>query len=161
MRTLTPVEAALAFAIGGSVLAVAIPTFIRNVHASYVSEATSGVSAISARAAAIVEAGQSPAALPDSAPLTPSAVPRGVRVSDPPGIWDHPTWRALEFGFDTEHAYSFAFDAEKSEKEAKWRARAHGDLDGDGTHSTIQIDGVFRPGAPASLSDMDVQNEIE
>lgn len=161
MRALTPLEAALAVSIGGSVLAVVIPSFVRNVHASYVSEATSGVSALAARASAILDAAGSPAALPDAAPLTPSTVPRGTRTADAPGVWDHPTWRALEFGFESSHAYSFAFDAEKAADAAKFGARAHGDLDGDGTTSTIQIEGHFRPGAPTVLSDMDVQNEIE
>jgi hypothetical protein len=161
MRTLTPVEGALAISIGASVSAVVIPSFVRNVHASYVSEATSGVSALATRAAALVEAAQSPAALPDSAPLTPATVARGTRVNDPPGVWDHATWKALEFSFDSAHAYSFAFDAEETPAHAKWGARAHGDLDGDGTHSTIEIDGTFRPGSAPVLSDMDVQNEIE
>jgi hypothetical protein len=161
MRALTPVEAACIVSLGGSVLAVVVPSFARNVHASYVSEATSGVSRIAARSAELADAAGDPSALPDSAPLTPGSVPRGTRVVDPPGLWDHPTWKTLEFGFDAAHAYSFAFDAEKSKEAAKWTARAHGDLDGDGTQSIIQIEGTFRPGSPAALSDMDVQNEIE
>jgi hypothetical protein len=161
MRALTPVEAALLVSCAGSILAVVIPSFVRNVHASYVSEATSGVSTIAARAAALMDAAQATSALPDPAPLTPNSVPRGTRVTDPPGIWDHPTWKTLDFRFDAAHAYSFAFDAEKSAEAAKWTARGHGDLDGDGTQSTIQIDGTFRPGSAAQLSDMDVQNEIE
>jgi len=160
MRSLTPVEAALALSLGGSVLAVVIPSFVRNVHASHISEATSGVSALATRAAALVEA-QSIGGLPGPAPLTPPSVPRGTRMSDPPGAWDHPTWKALEFSFDSSHAYSFAFDSEKTPEQAKWVARAHGDLDGDGTRSTLSIDGSFRPGSPAELSAMDVQNEIE
>lgn len=161
MRPLSPVEAALILSIGGSVLAVVLPSFARNLHASYVSEATSGVSDIATRAAALVDAAQNVSALPDSAPLTPGSVPRGVRVKDPKVLWEHPTWKALEFGFESEHAYSFAFDAEKSAEGAKWSARAHGDLDGDGAESTIQIDGTFQPGMRAVLSDMVVQNEIE
>src|SRR5262245_28960190 len=103
MRPLTPLEAAVAVAVGGSVLAVVIPSFVRNVHASYVSEATTGVSELAAHAAARLEAEQSVGALPESAPLTPSSVPRGTRVKDPPGTWDHPTWKALSFGFEAPH----------------------------------------------------------
>lgn len=161
MRALTPVEGALAVAIGGSVLAVAIPSFVRNVHASYVSEATSGVSFLATRAAALLDAADKTSALPESAPLTPSSVPRGTQVMDPPGTWEHPTWLALEFSFDSAHAYSFMFDANKTPEAAKWAARAHGDLDGDGTHSTIELEGSFRPGSPSVLSDLNVQNEIE
>lgn len=161
MRPLNPLEAAAAIAVGGSVLAVAIPSFVRNVHASYVSEATRGTTDLAARVAARLEAEQSTSALPDSAPLTPSSVPRGARVTDPPGTWEHPTWRALSFRFDTPHAYSFAFDAERTPEQAKFKVRAHGDLDGDAVLSTIQIDGAFKPGAATELSAMDVQHEIE
>src|SRR5690242_7708309 len=161
MRPLNPLEAALLVAIGGSVLAVVVPSFVRNVHASYVSEATRGVSDIAARSAARLEAEQATSALPDSAPLTPASVPRGTRVSDPPGTWDHQTWRALGFYLDTPHAYSFAFDADRTPELAKFKVHAHGDLDGDAVLSTIQIDGSYKPGAPTELSAMDVQHEIE
>ena len=161
MRALTPVEVAVLVAVGGSVLAVVVPTFVRNVHASYVSEATRGVSHLSARTAALLEAAQVTSALPESAPLTPSAVPRGTRVKDAPGTWEHPTWRTLEFGFASAHAYSFAYDAERTPEAAKWSASAHGDLDGDGALSTIELDGVYRPGSAPVLSPMDVQHEIE
>jgi len=161
MRSLSPVEAAALVSLGGCVLAVVVPTFARNVRASYVSEATSGVSELVARAAARLEATGTPLALPESAPLTPPHVPRGVRVTDPPGTWAHPTWRALEFGFEQPHFYSFAFDAERTELEAKFRARAHGDLDGDSVQSSVSIDGSFRPGTGVTLSPLDVQNEIE
>lgn len=161
MRSLTPLELWAAVSIGGAVLAVVIPAFVRNVHASYVSEATSGVSDLAARASARLEAAQATSALPESAPLTPSNVPRGVRVTDPPGTWDHPTWHALEFGFTTPHAYSFAFNSEVTPEQAKFGAVAHGDLDGDAVLSTIAIEGSFRPGKAAELSAMDVQHEIE
>jgi hypothetical protein len=161
MRSLTPLEAAALVAGVGSVLAVLIPTFVRNVHASYVSEATAGVSDIAARAAARLEAAHSTDALPDSAPLTPSSVPRGVRVKDPPGTWDHPTWHALEFGFDTPHAYSFAFEAERTPDSAKFSAIAHGDLDGDAVLSTVQVEGSYHPGKAVELTPMDVEHEIE
>jgi hypothetical protein len=161
MRTLTPVELAALTSVVGSVLAVMVPSFVRNVHASYVSEATSGVSELAARAAARYEAAQATNALPESAPLTPSSVPRGARVKDPPGTWEHPTWKALEFGFATPHAYSFAFNLEVTPELAKFGAVAHGDLDGDAVLSTIALEGSYRPGKPVELSAMDIQHEIE
>ena len=160
MRALTTVEAAALLSLGGSVLAVAVPTFVRNVHASYVSEATRGVGDLSARAAALLEA-SGVAALPDSAPLTPAHVPRGVRVQDPPGTWDHPTWKALEFRFDSPHAYSFAFESERGADFAKFRALAQGDLDGDGNLSSIDAEGTLRTGQKTDLAPLDVQHEIE
>lgn len=161
MRTLTPVELAALTSVVGSVLAVMVPSFVRNVHASYVSEATSGVNELAARAAARFEAAQSTGVLTESAPLTPSSVPRGARVKDPPGTWEHPTWKALEFGFTTPHAYSFAFNLEVTPELAKFAAVAHGDLDGDAVLSTIALEGSYRPGKPVELSAMDIQHEIE
>ncbi|MFO0661212.1 MAG: hypothetical protein U0165_15475 [Polyangiaceae bacterium] len=43
MRTPTTVELAAILAVGGSVLAVAIPTFLRNLRASHFSEAARGL----------------------------------------------------------------------------------------------------------------------
>lgn len=161
MRSLSPIEAASLASLAGCVLAVVVPTFARNVHASYVSEATRGVSALATRAAARLDAEKRLEAMPEPAPLTPATVPRGVRVQDPPGTWSHPTWRALDFELDREHAYSFAFDSQRTDRGAKFRARAHGDLDGDAVESTIAIEGYFVPPAAVELRPMDVQNEIE
>jgi len=161
MRSLSPIEAASLVSLAGCVLAIVIPTFARNVHASYVSEATRGVSQLAARASARLDAARTLDALPESAPLTPAAVPRGVRVQDPPGAWSHPTWRALEFSFEGEHAYAFGFDSERGETSAKFRAYARGDLDGDSVESIISIEGQFVPPGPVTLSPLDVQNEIE
>jgi hypothetical protein len=161
MRALSPVEAASLVSIAGCVLAVVIPTFSRNVHASYVGEATRGVAELAARAVERIERAQSADALPESAPLTPASVPRGVRVQDPPGTWAHPTWQALGFGFDRAHAYSFAFDSMKAENGARFVARAHGDLDGDSVQSTVSIEGSFEPPARVLLTPLDIQNEIE
>jgi hypothetical protein len=161
MRSLSPIEAASLVSLAGCVLAVAVPTFTRNVHASYVGEATRGVSELAQRAAARLDAAQSIDALPEPAPLTPAVVARGVRTEDPPGTWAHPTWRALSFSFERTHAYSFGFDAERGEASAKFRAYAHGDLDGDAVRSTISIEGRFAVPGPTELSPLDVQNEIE
>jgi len=126
-----------------------------------VSEATRGVGEIAARAAMKLEHALAIEALPEPAPLTPSQVPRGTRVTDPPGTWSHPTWRALGFGFERAHSYSFVFEAERGETSAKFSAVAHGDLDGDSVQSTLSIDGEFVPHSAVKLSPLDVQNEIE
>jgi hypothetical protein len=161
MRSLSPIEAAALVSLAGCVLAVVVPTFARNVHASYVSEATRGVGDIAARVAMRLEEAQSLDALPEPAPLTPAQVPRGVRVTDPPGTWSHPTWKALDFAIERAHAYSFAFESERGEGSGKFRALAHGDLDGDAVQSTLSIEGNFSPPGAVKLSPLDVQNEIE
>jgi len=161
MRRFTMVEIAIGIALTGSVLAVAIPTCSREMHASRFVEPTDGLARIGAAAVAFAEAhnGQFPE---PSAPLTPAAPPRGKKEPDPPGTWDHPTWKALQFRASPEgvpHAYSFAFDA--LPKEAAFVARGRGDLDGDGILSTFEVRGSSRQGAPAVEPGMYVESELE
>jgi hypothetical protein len=98
---------------------------------------------------------------PPSAPLTPAEVPRGVRADDPHGAWDHPTWRALGFGFDYAHAFSFEFDSGTVGGQAHFRAIAHGDLDGDGVVSTFELEGRADPSGAIVLPGMYVDREVE
>jgi len=158
VRSLTPIEAAIAFAIGGSVLAVAVPEFVRGLHASRLAEPVDGLRRIAEAAVAIASSPEH--AFPPSAPLTPSEVPRGVRADDPPGVWEQPTWKALGFGFDHPHAFSFAFDSAEGGP-AHFRATAHGDLDGDGVVSTFEIEGEADANGARILPGMYVDREVE
>src|SRR5688572_7266162 len=85
MRSLTPVEAAVTMAIGGSMLAAALPAFVRNLHASRLVEPIDGISALAARAVARAQGRPIEHAFPSSVGPTPERVPRGERVTDPPG----------------------------------------------------------------------------
>ncbi|MFO0661214.1 MAG: hypothetical protein U0165_15485 [Polyangiaceae bacterium] len=98
MRTPTTVELAAILAVGGSVLAVAIPTFLRNLRASHFSEAARGLQDIGAGAIQYADEQIPAEAFPPSAPLA-TQVPRGVRTVDPAArsTWDHLTWAALGF----------------------------------------------------------------
>ena len=158
MRRFTPIELALAVALLGSVLAVAIPTFAREIHASRFVEPTDGLKRIGAGALSYAEANLQ---FPDSAPLTPSAPPRGTKEADPPEIWDTPTWYALAFCPAPEgvpHAYAFEFESSSG----GFVARARGDLDGDGILSTFEIRGVAPPGEAARVEPgMYVEAELE
>jgi hypothetical protein len=161
LRSLTPVEAAVAFALGGSILAVAIPEFVRGLHASRLAEPVDGLKRIAESAVSVAAAGIPEPSFPPSVSLTPSEVPRGVRADDPAGAWDHGTWRALGFSFDHAHAFSFAFDSTKSPSLAHFRATAHGDLDGDGVVSTFEIEGEADPSGARILPGMYVDREVE
>jgi hypothetical protein len=161
MRALTPLEAAIAFAIGGSVLAVFIPAFVRNVHASRLTEPLAGLQAISGRAAQLADGAPQPQAYPESVPLTPAQVPRAELVSDPPGTWSHPTWRVLAFSFETPHAYSFAFQSQNGPEVSTYTASARGDLDGDGVHSSFHVSGSVRPGGAPKTLPLEVEREVE
>jgi hypothetical protein len=158
MRALSPIEAALAFAVTGSVLAVAVPEFVRGLHASRLAEPVDGLKRIAASAVALAAAG-SP--FPPSVQLTPAEVPRGVRSDDPSGTWEHPTWKALGFGFDHPHAFSFSFESSQTPGGGHFRATAHGDLDGDGVVSTFEVEGEADANGARVLPGMYVDREVE
>ena len=160
MRRFTPVELAIGVALVGSILAVAVPTFVREVHASRLVEPTDGLARLGANAIAYADANNR---FPDSAPMTPAVPPRGKKEADPPGTWDTPAWKALEFRpapEGTPHAYAFQFDAPKPNE--AFVARARGDLDGDGILSTFEIRGGIAPAdKPKLVPGMYVEAELE
>lgn len=164
MRSLSALELAAAFAIGGSVLAVAVPAFFKNLAASKLSEPIDGLDHLVKSALAYSDAHPQEIAFPPSAPLTPAQVPRGVRVVDPPEAWEHLTWRSLDFKYTEPHCFSFAFDSARDPATgAMWFvARAHGDLDGDGAVSTFEVQGERRPGEAARVvPGMFIDREVE
>jgi hypothetical protein len=166
VRRFTAVELAIGAALLGSLMAVAVPAFSRDLHASRFVEPTEGLARLGAAAVAYAETNER---FPESAPLTPVAPPRGKKEADPPGTWDGPTWRALAFRPAAEgvpHAYAFSF--ESTSHGAAFVAQARGDLDGDGVLSTFEIRGrtgregaAPAGGAPAVLPGMYVEAELE
>src|SRR5689334_10287284 len=161
MRSLTPVEAAVAFALVGSVLTISVPTFVRNVHASRMTEPLDGLARLGARASALADASPQAAAYPESVTLTPARVPRGELVADPSGTWDQPTWRVLDFSFTTPHAYAFELESKNGPDVSTVRVAAHGDLDGDGVVSTFELSGEVRPGQNPRTFPLEVVREVE
>jgi hypothetical protein len=161
VRVLRPLEAASGFSILGSVLAIAIPAFVRNLHASRLVEPIDELTHIAERAAALAASQPAETAYPDSVGLTPEQVPRGGRVTDPPGTWDDPTWRLLDVNFTAAHSYSFAFESRNAPGKATYRAVAHGDLDGDGLLSTFEISGESSDGSEPVTSPMESRREVE
>lgn len=161
MRALTPLELAAALSLTGTVAATMIPTFLRNLHASRLSEPVEGLKRIAAHAT-LRAAGLPPeSAYPPSAPFTPAVTPRGELLLDPPGTWESPTWRTLDFSFDAPHAYSFAFESNNSDSRSTFTARARGDLDGDGVTSSFAISGSVERGAEPKLEPMEINREVE
>ncbi len=174
MRSFSALEFAAAFAIGGSLLAVAVPSFFKNLSASKLTEPIEGLDRMVRSAVAYAGRHPQEISFPPSAPLTPAEVPRGVRVVDPPDAWKHLTWLSLDFGFDpcartatscgTPHAFSFKFDSEldPATQVMRFTATAHGDLDGDGIVSTFEVRGERVPGQPARvLPGMFIDREVE
>jgi hypothetical protein len=167
-------EFAAAFAVGGSLLAVAVPTFLKNLTASKLTEPIDGLDRMVTSAVAYSARHPQEISFPPSSPLTPAEVPRGVRVVDPPEIWQHLTWLSLHFGFCptverekvvcVPHAFSFKLDTDRDPATGVMRftATAHGDLDGDGIVSTFEVRGERAPGMPARvLPGMFIDREVE
>ena len=148
MRSLSLLEGAVGFAVVGSVLAVGVPAFLRDLHASRLVEPMAGLERIAAAAAA--RAAHEPVA---------SAYPPSVR--DAPGSWEHPTWVALDFGFSTPHRYSFEFESERRGKRSRYRATARGDLDGDGQLSEFSVQGEVSEGRSPVTYPLEMHREIE
>ena len=142
-------------------LAVGIPAFLRNLHASRLVEPMDGLAQIARSAAALAAAEPDQPSYPESAALTPAVVPAGVAVKDPPGTWDQPTWRSLQFGFTTAHRYAFEFDSEQRSHRARYRATAHGDLDGDGQLSDFSLQGEVSAGRSPVTFPLEMRREIE
>ena len=163
-RPWTAFELAAAIAIGGSLLVVAVPSFVRNLSFSRLSEPVDGLDRLVTNAIAYSEGRPQPISFPPSAPLTPAAVPRGVASLDPPETWETLTWRSLHFGFDVPHRFAFQFDSayDTPTDVMRFVATAHGDLDGDGVLSTFEVRGERLPGQPArAIPGMFVDREVE
>ena len=160
-RQLSPVEVALGVSLAGCVVLSAAPAFFANLRASRLSEPMERLTELASRATARAAGEPVDTAYPASAPLTPSAVPRGELTEDPPGTWDHATWRLLGFRMDVPHAYAYAFDGKNGPERSTFVATARGDLDGDGSPSTFVIAGeVLRDGAP-SVGPLSMHREVE
>jgi hypothetical protein len=160
-------ELAIGFSLVASVLAVAVPTFVREVHASRFVEPVDGLQRIGAAAVAYGKAHPVAQGFPPSAPETPATPPRGKCVADPPGLWETPTWVSLDFRPAPEgapHCYAFGFDSSLGATVSTFRAQAHGDLDGDGIASTFEITGRYveaDPRGPVVDPGMFIDAEIE
>ncbi len=160
----TLLQVAAVVGIGGSLLAVAVPAFYGGLSASKASEALDGLGRISRSAVSQADRPVLRESFPPSVELTPATVPRGQKVKDPQGTWEHLTWRALDFRMDHEHAFSFRFDSsfDESRQVARFSARAHGDLDGDGNVSTFEVRGERENNQPATLmAGLLVDREVE
>jgi hypothetical protein len=161
MRPLSPLESVALLSVAGSVLAVAVPTFVKQLHASRLSEPLDGLARLGQRALVLADAKPIKSAFPPSVGLTPAEVPAGHSVEDPEGTWDDPTWRALDFRMDRAHYYAFAFESDNKTQVAHFTARALGDLDGDGLFSTFKLEGEMRAGETPVVFPLEMDREVE
>jgi hypothetical protein len=153
-RSWTLSEIAALVAVGGGLLAVAVPSFARNLSFSKMSEPIDGLDRLCKSAVSYAHGRPHELSFPPAAPLTPAEVPRGTAAADPPGAWEHLSWRALDFRFDAPHAFAFKFESglDPATGAMRFVATAHGDLDGDGVLSTFEARGERAPGEGARVA---------
>jgi hypothetical protein len=154
-------ELAAVASLVGSVVVVTVPVFVRDFRASRLAEPLDGLGEIAIRATAIAAGSPPEAAYPDSAPLTPIRVPGAHPTVDPPGTWDHSTWRLLDFRKDGAHSYAFQFDSVLDASGSTFLASAFGDIDSDGTLSEFAICGESRPGEEPRIYPIQIHREVE
>jgi len=166
-RRYSALELATGFALVGSLAAVAVPVFVRELHASRLVEPVEGIERLSASAIAYANVHSVALAFPPSAPMTPSLPPRGHCETFALDAWQTGTWRALEFRPmppDAPHCFAYAFDSTLSPARSSFRAHAHGDLNGDGIFSTFEMSGHAIEGDPMGPSldpGMFIDSEVE
>lgn len=161
MKSFSTIQVALLFATLGSVLAVFVPHFLRNLHASRLAEPIDGLNHLATWASVHAAGFPTTLAYPPSVSRTPEQVPAGVAQRDPEGTWSHPTWKLLGFRKQDPHFYSFEFESACNEAGAHFTARAAGDLDGDGELSRFELFGETRPGSHPVIYSISMDREVE
>ena len=161
MRSLSSVQLAILFAVLGSVLAVFIPSFFRNLHASRLAEPLDGLNHLATWASVQAAGFPTEMAYPETVGRTPYQVPAGQAKRDAEGTWAHPTWKLLAFEKTEPHYYAFSFESLCTQTGSHFIARAYGDLDGDGELSQFELFGETRPGAHPLIYSIQMDREIE
>lgn len=161
MSRLSPVQLAALVALLGSVLAVFVPTFLENLHASRLAEPLSGLQRIAGRATMLAAGSPPELAFPATVGRTPEEVPAGEKVRDEAGTWDHPTWQLLGFRMEEPHYFSFDFESHVEDAHSYFVAGAWGDLDGDGQLSRFQVYGEVRGITEPRVYPMQIHREVE
>lgn len=152
----------------GVAAAVAIPAFKRFQMRAKSAEATSNLAMMFSgvrtryemgRDRGIPGLGRFPALLlPPTAMRTPMEVPRGTRVTDPPGTWRGPTWESISFALLDPHYFSYEY---VNFGNGSFAVRAYGDLDGDGVLSTYERRGRVNAQGEVESEPMQITNELE
>lgn len=152
----------------GILAAVAIPAFIKYTRKSKTVEATEALDKIGggARAYYVTDhwdrnGNLMPKRFPPSVPMTPTKIPGCNKKLTPAITWSSRGWDPLYFALTEPHYYSYSFQSSGTGAASVYTARAHGDLDCDGTLSTFEIRGSVDSDGSVSKIGPIITNEIE
>lgn len=154
-RGFTLVELMIVVAIVGVLAALAIYGVNKYVNNAKTTEARSAVARIAKDATtayqrprasgSVLAAGASAAfsnQMCDDATPTPAAVPAGAKYQSTAAEWNHAGWACLRFSMTDPQQYQYDYQVSATTGDgATFNAIARGDLDGDSTLSTFQMDG--------------------
>ena len=148
--------------------AIAIPAFVKYVRKSKTVEATEALDKIKygAREYFVMDHWDQNGTLmkkqfPKSISLTPSGGPPCDAAQTPTSEWDAAGWGNLHFGMMEPHRYAYEFISAGLELNAVYTARALGDLDCDGNHSTYEFRGRVDAEGDVIVVGPIITNEIE
>ncbi len=156
----------------GVMAAIAIPAFVKYIKRSKTIEASMNVRKMFDSAVtyyyeerAGLDGTIQPQAFPPSAPLTP-AYDRCAKGEDKflptADHWNLPGWLALNFAMDDPHYYRYEFISSGTGRDAKFTARAIGDLDCDGVYSTFErVGSIDDEGNVTGGVGLYMENELE
>jgi type IV pilus assembly protein PilA len=165
----TLIELMIVVAIIGLLAAIAIPSYVRYVRRSQLTEATLNLRKMFDGAAAYYIGEHSDTTgkilarqFPNSAGPTPAVVPKGVKQQPLPTDFDTPEWSALDFAVRDYYRYQYFFQNLGTQGTiSNADMIAHGDLDGDGLTSTISRHLVGSHDAITGDAGIYMLNEIE
>lgn len=149
-RGFTLIELMIVVAIIGVLSAVAIPAFMNYMAKAKSAEAIQQLRRMSEAARVYyleTHGARGLAVIPKQFPRTVAVTPAvsccvsGRKCAPSPPQWFDPTWRSLSFSLDDPHYYQYQFVSSGTGINARFTARAYGDLDCDGKESTFEMYG--------------------
>ncbi len=160
VKGFTLIELMIVVVILGVLAAVAVPAFIKYIRRAKTSEAEDKLSEIYRSSVSYFNAEQVmrgagadaiPPQFPETEDLTPGEGDCGACADEEDGrclesaggmgVWDTPTWQALNFAISDPHYFVYGYTSQDGGEDgaaAAFTAAAHADLDADDTCSTFE-----------------------
>ncbi len=147
------IELMIVVAIIGILAATAIPSFNKTIKRSRTSEALFNIRRMYDSSVVYYGSDHTNSVgsvvvpqFPATTDLTPPMPPAGHKMEPDATLWEHPTWRALNFAISDPHYYAYRYVSIGTMIGAQFWVAACGDLDGDSNLSTFVRGGTVIAG---------------